>query len=126
MFTAVPLLIGLVFVIMVIGIIFNTVNYARNARSPRETHFVRVAAKRTEVRTHTHHHHDDDGHMTPSHSSSTYYYITLEFEDGHRKEYTDVKKLYGMIAEGDEGYAAVQGDWIVAFERGRASVNGPL
>jgi hypothetical protein len=29
----------------------------------------------------------------------------------------DVKNLYGLVAEGDVGYAAIQGDWIVAFER---------
>jgi hypothetical protein len=50
-------------------------------------------------------------------SSRTYYYITLEFDNGSRQEYLDVKNLYGLVAEGDVGYAAVQGDWIVAFER---------
>ncbi|GIQ61915.1 hypothetical protein PACILC2_04830 [Paenibacillus cisolokensis] len=62
------------------------------------------------------HHHHQQG-MHPIRSSRTDYYITLEFDNGERREYLDVRNLYGLVAEGDEGYAAVQGDWIVAFER---------
>ncbi|MCM3782674.1 DUF2500 domain-containing protein [Neobacillus mesonae] len=123
MFTAVPIFMGVILLLFVIGIISSIKSYRKNARSPRETYYVKVVSKRTEVRSSTHHHHDDDGHMTPSHSSKTYYYITLEFDDGSRKEYVDVKKLYGLVAEGDYGYAAVQGDWFVDFERNKAAVN---
>ncbi|MOA47284.1 hypothetical protein D3C78_1699050 [compost metagenome] len=68
-----------------------------------------------DVRHHTNHHHDDN--FAHSSSSRTYYYITLEFDNGERCEYLDVKSIYGLVREGDTGYAATQGDWIVAFER---------
>lgn len=59
-----------------------------------------------------------------SSSSRTYYYITLEFDNGVRQEFLDVKNLYGLVAEGDAGYAAIQGDWIVAFERDMSQHQG--
>jgi len=119
MFTVFPILFLVVFVIVIVSIIGNGVRYYQNAQSPKETVFAKVVAKRMEVRgqSHHHHHHDHGAGMT-HHSSRTYYYITLEFDNGERKEYLDVKNLYGLVVEGDEGYAAVQGDWIVAFERG--------
>ncbi|XEC97243.1 DUF2500 domain-containing protein [Paenibacillus tarimensis] len=116
MFTLVPIFIVIVFVIVIAGIFMNGARYLQNARSPKETVYARVVAKRMDVRRHTSHHHHGSG-MHPVSSSRTDYYITLEFEDGQRKEYLDVKRLYGLVAEGDTGYAAVQGDWIVAFER---------
>jgi len=61
-----------------------------------------------------------------SHSSRTYYYITLEFDNGTRREYLDVKNLFGLVAEGDTGYAATQGDWIVAFERSNSDSSSGL
>ncbi|WP_258956142.1 DUF2500 domain-containing protein [Paenibacillus barengoltzii] len=90
------------------------VRYVKNARSPRETRYARIISKRMDVRHHSSH----MGQHNAIHRSSsrTYYYITLEFDNGSRQEYLDVKNLYGLVAEGDVGYAAVQGDWIVAFE----------
>lgn len=120
MFTFVPFLIGIVFVIVIGGLILNGARYVKNASSPRESVYARVVAKRMDVRTHTNMHHQANGTMHPMHSSRTYYYITLEFDNGERKEYLDVKGLYGLLVEGDAGYAAVQGDWIVAFERSAA------
>jgi len=91
--------------------------YVKNASTPQESVYARVVAKRMDVRHHTNHHNHGNGAMHTSNSSRTYYYITLEFDNGDRKEYLDVKHLYGLVIEGDTGYAAVQGDWIVAFER---------
>lgn len=117
MFTIVPILIVIGFIVVIGGMIFNGARYVQNSRAPKETIFARVVAKRMEVRGRTSHHaHDNAMHHTTS-SSRTYYYITLEFDNGSRREYLDVKNLYGLVVEGDEGYAAVQGDWIVAFER---------
>lgn len=116
MFTLVPILIVIVFVIVIVGIISSGARHVKNATSPQESMYATVVSKRMEVRNHTNHHHNHD--MMHSHNSSkTYYYITLEFEHGERKEYLDVKKLYGLVVEGDTGYAAVQGEWIVAFQR---------
>lgn len=41
----------------------------------------------------------------------------LVFDNGERRESLVMKKPYGLVAEGDEGSAAAQGEWIVAFER---------
>ena len=120
MFTLVPILVGIIFAIVIVGIIWSAVRYFKNASAPRESVYARVVAKRMDVRTHTHtHHHPAGEHMHATRSSRTHYFITLEFEDGQRREYLDTKNLYGLVVEGDEGYAAVQGDWIVAFERNR-------
>ncbi|WMT40393.1 DUF2500 domain-containing protein [Paenibacillus sp. D2_2] len=112
MFTGIPIFIGIIFVIVIIMFIVNGAKYVKNATSTRESTFVRIVSKRMDVR----HSSNMNDHNSFS-SSHTYYYITLEFENGERKEYLDVKNLYGLVAEGDEGYAAIQGDWIVAFER---------
>jgi len=120
MFTLIPILVGIGFVVVIGGILMNGARYMKNASSPRESVYARVVAKRMDVRTHTHHHPAGD-HAHVSRSSRTHYFITLEFENGERREYLDTRNLYGLVVEGDEGYAAVQGDWIVAFERSRES-----
>ncbi|WP_018753893.1 DUF2500 domain-containing protein [Paenibacillus sanguinis] len=115
MFSLVPIFIVIVFVIVIVGIFTNGARYVKNARTPRSSRYARIISKRMDVR------HNSNGHVGDHHvhtsSSRTFYYITLEFDSGERQEYLDVKKLYGLVAEGDVGYAAVQGDWIVAFER---------
>lgn len=122
MFTIVPIIIVIVFVIVIIGIATNGVRYFNNVKSPRQSVFARVITKRMEVRHHTSQSNMGNESMHSVNSSSrTYYYITLEFDNGDRKEYLDVKNLFGLVVEGDEGYAAIQGDWIVAFERGAVS-----
>lgn len=116
-FTIVPILIVIVFVIVIVGIISNGARYVKNSRSPRESVYASIVTKRMEVRHHSSQHNHGDGVMHPTSSSRTYYYITLEFDNGERKEYLDVKNLYGIVVEGDRGYAAIQGDWLVSFER---------
>ena len=111
-----PFLFVLVFVIVIGVVVYSIVNQIRNARAPQETAFVRVVAKRTDVQRYTNPHNSAGaGHI--SQSSRTYYYITLEYDNGVRKEFLDVKNLYGIVVEGDTGYAATKGDWVVAFER---------
>ncbi|MCU6711761.1 DUF2500 domain-containing protein [Paenibacillus sp. J5C_2022] len=105
----------LVFALIIVMFIVNIAKYFRNASAPQESSYARIVSKRTEVRSSSNHHHNDNMHMGSS--SRTYYFITLEFDNGSRKEYLDVKGLYGLVAEGDVGYAAVKGDWIVAFQR---------
>lgn len=117
MFNVFPFLFILVFVVIIGSIIFSIFKNVKNAQAPKESAFVRVIAKRTEVRSHANHNHHHNNHIGTTGSSRTYYYITLEFDNGSRKEYLDVKGLYGLVIEGDTGYAATQGEWIVAFER---------
>ncbi|WP_139993577.1 DUF2500 domain-containing protein [Paenibacillus paridis] len=108
-----------IFVIVIGGIVYSIFTHAKNASAAKETVFARVVSKRMDVRHHTnlhnHDNHNDVGHAGSS--SRTYYYITLEFDNGERREYVDVKKLYGLVVEGDTGYASIQGDWIVDFQR---------
>ncbi len=119
LFELVPILIVIGFIVIIGIIVMNGARYVKNARSPRESSYARIVAKRTEVQHTTNHNHHQDGSMHPTHSSRTYYYITLEFDNGDRREYLDVKQLYGLVVEGDQGYASTQGEWIVAFERER-------
>jgi hypothetical protein len=110
-----PYFFVLVFILIIGKLIFNAVGYMKNSSAPRQSSFVKIVAKRTRVDRHNN---PAPGNVGHSHSHShTYYYITLEYENGERKEFLDVKKLYGLVAEGDVGYAATQGDWIVNFER---------
>lgn len=117
MFTVIPVIIVLGFVAVFTGAAVNGVRYMKNARAAKESVYARVVAKRMDVRNRTTHHNNGNGALHASQSSRTYYYVTLEFDDGSRREYLDVKNLYGLVVEGDAGYASVQGDWIVAFER---------
>jgi hypothetical protein len=102
MFTLMPIIILIGFVVVLALMIRAIAGNVRNARAPRQTVYARVVAKRMQVW-------GDNSH--------THYFITLEFENGERREFHDVKNLYGLVVEGDVGYAAIQGDWIVAFER---------
>ena len=120
LFNVVPLLVVIVFVLAIGRMMMSGARYMKNASAPRQSVFARVVAKRMDVRHYTHHNHVNDN-VPVTHSSRTYYYITLEFDNGERKEFLDVKNLYGHVAEGDTGYAAIQGDWIVAFERSAGS-----
>ncbi|WP_010273668.1 DUF2500 domain-containing protein [Paenibacillus senegalensis] len=114
MFTLVPIIIVIGFALVIFGLVKNGARYLRNSTSPVESHYATVIAKRMDVRHYSHHH----GETSHPHSSSrTFYYITLEFSNGERREYLDKKQLYGLLIEGDRGYAEVQGDWIVSFTR---------
>lgn len=113
--TLIPIFMVIIFIIVIVGIISSGARYVKNSSSPRESRFATIISKRMDVRHHTTHHHDDN--FAHSSSSRTDYYITLEFDNGERREYLDVKNIFGLVREGDVGYAAIQGDWIVAFER---------
>lgn len=112
MITIVPIIIVIGFIIVIGTIVYRGVRYVKNASSAKESTFARIVSKRMDVRQSSHNH---DGHM--HHSSRTYYYITLEFDNGEREEFMDVNNLYGLVMEGDTGYASTQGEWILAFQR---------
>jgi Protein of unknown function (DUF2500) len=50
-------------------------------------------------------------------STSTSYYITFEFADGSREEFSLSSREYGLIAEGDKGTLHSQGTWYKNFKR---------
>ncbi|MFD3261682.1 DUF2500 domain-containing protein [Paenibacillus lentus] len=114
MFTLFPIIFIIVLGIIIAAFISNGVKYARNKRSPQESVFATIVSKRMYVEHHSSHHASDHMHSS---TSRTHYYITLQFDNGERREFLDVKNLFGLVVEGDTGYALVQGEWIVAFER---------
>lgn len=50
-------------------------------------------------------------------SATTYYYVTIELEDGDRNEHSVAGDLYGMAADGDLGVAYVRGTDMLDFQR---------
>lgn len=114
MTTLFPIIFIVIFGIIIATFISNGVKYAQNKSSPQRSAFATIVSKRMYVEHHSSHHANDHMHSS---SSRTHYYITLQFDNGERREYLDVKNLYGLVVEGDSGYALVQGEWIVAFER---------
>ena len=52
-------------------------------------------------------------------SASTNYYLTVEFENGRRKEYATDGRTVGIVSEGDMGVAYLKGDVLLAFDRFR-------
>lgn len=115
MFKIVPIIIGIGFIFIFSMIIASAFKWARNANSPVHTVYATIISKRTEVSGSSGSHFDNSIHTGGS--TRTHYYVTLELENGQRQEFLDVKPLYGLVVEGDKGYAQIQGQWIVAFER---------
>ncbi|WP_338749214.1 DUF2500 domain-containing protein [Bacillus sp. FJAT-52991] len=109
LFTAVPALIGIIFVIIFVVIITNLFRgvsqWKKNEDSPRLSVPALVKTKRTNVTRHNQHH------------SSTTYFITFEFESEDRSEFRVSGKEYGMLAEGDSGTLIFQGTRYIDFNR---------
>lgn len=50
-------------------------------------------------------------------STSTTYYITLELDDGERRELEAIGKLYGKVTNGDAGVAYIQDVFLLDYRR---------
>jgi len=83
-----------------------------NSQKPLLTRRARVVSKRMDHSTSLHHHGD---HHHVSHDTS--YFVTFEFEDGHREEFSVRGDQYGLLAEGDVGDLQSQGTWFKGFYR---------
>ena len=110
LFTIVPIIVGIGFVI-VIGILIISAakglnTWTTNNNSPILTVPAAIVAKRTEV--------SGGGHDT---SASTSYYATFELENGERVELRVSGKVYGSFVEGDNGTLTYQGTRYHQFER---------
>ena len=112
MFSAVPIFILVIFVIVFATIIFGIASKVkenhRNNSMEEETKPARIIAKRTHVW-------GGRGDM----SASTSYYATFENEKGDRAEFSVSDDFYGMYAEGDKGMLTHQGTRFIHFERDR-------
>lgn len=113
MFTLVPLFIGLVFVLVIGGIVVGGVRsfleWQENNAQPVVTATVRVATKRQHV--------SGGGHDS---GASTSYYATFEtVDDGLRQEFQLGATEYSGLAEGDVGSLMYQGTRFKGFVRHR-------
>lgn len=113
----VPIFIGIVFIIVIGGIIiqmFRGINqWKKNEQSPRLSVPAIVKTKRTNVSRHTNF---NDNGMHDHHTSTTYY-VTFEFESGDRSEFRLSGKEYGQLVEEDFGYLTFQGTRYLGFAR---------
>jgi hypothetical protein len=114
LFTLVPIFIGVVFVLVIGGIIFAVVKgigtWAWNNEQPVQTVSARVVSKRTNTR-------GMGSTMNNGSSVSTSYYVTFEQESGERLEFGLSGREYGLLAEGDAGTLTSQGTRYKGFAR---------
>jgi hypothetical protein len=122
MFQIVPIFIGIIFVIVIGGILFSVFKgigqWHKNEQSPKLRVPAIVKSKRVDVsrRSNMQHHHQDNHHH---HSSSTHtrYFVTFEFESGDRSEFHVSGKEYGLLSKDDIGTLNFQGTRYLGFER---------
>ncbi|AXI08165.1 DUF2500 domain-containing protein [Oceanobacillus zhaokaii] len=120
MFQIVPIFIGIIFVIVIGGILFSafkgTGQWYKNEQSPKLSVPAKVKSKRADISRGTNMHHHDNDHY---HSSSTHtsYFVTFEFESSDRSEFLVSGKEYGLLSEDDIGMLNFQGTRYLGFER---------
>jgi Protein of unknown function (DUF2500) len=109
MFQAVPIFIGIIFVIVISFILISLFKgisqWSKNNDSPVLSVRAKVLGKRTAVR---------GGGETRAYSQ---YYITFEVESGDRLELKVKDTDYGMLVEGDQGELTFQGRRYLGFDR---------
>lgn len=118
MFVLVPLFIGVVFVIVIGGILFNVVKgvaeWSNNNAQPELSVDATVVSRRTEVSGGGEHR-----------SASTTYYVTFEMPEGKRIEFDVSGHEFGQVAEGDRGTLRHQGTRYLGFDRRREPPQEP-
>lgn len=116
MFSAMPVLFLIVFVIVIGFFIFTAVSgvkqWHRNNNSPRLTVMARVVNKRTRVG-----HHGGGTDIHDHGHTYTHYYITFEVASGDRMELQVTGEESGLMVEGDQGQLTFQGTRFLGFER---------
>lgn len=119
LFSAVPIFITIIFVIILSIVVFTFVNGAKewktNNQSPKLTVEAVLRSKRSKVHHKNHLNNDHNGHSTST--SSTTYFATFEFISGDRSEFRLSGKQYGLLAEGDAGHLTFQGTRFIDFTR---------
>lgn len=109
MFQAVPIFIGIIFVIVISFILISLFKgisqWSKNNESPVLNVRAKVLGKRTAVR---------GGGETRAYSQ---YYITFEVGSGDRLELKVKDTDYGMLVEGDQGELTFQGTRYLGFDR---------
>lgn len=116
LFTAAPLFIGLIFVLVIGTFIFVIVKgigtWAWNNEQPVQTLPAHVISKRTNT--------SGTGSSMSGGSVSTWYYVTFEMDGDARKEFGMSGREYGLLAEGNPGALTFQGAGDKGFARSPA------
>jgi hypothetical protein len=122
MFQIVPIFIGIIFIIVIGGILFSVFKgigqWHKNEQSPKLSVPAIVKSKRTDVSRRSNiHHHQQDNHHHHTSSTHTRYFVTFEFESGDRSEFHVSGKEYGLLSEYDSGMFSFQGTRYLEFKR---------
>jgi hypothetical protein len=120
MFSIVPIIVFIGFIIVfgtiIVRLIQQAKQWKRNNESPVLTVDAAVVTKRTDV----HHYSHNTGVNNMHHmSSSTTYFATFEVDSGDRLEFVIPDNEYGMLVENDQGRLTFQGTRYLGFERTR-------
>ena len=119
MFTIVPVIVGIGFVLVFGIIIFRMVTgaaeWGKNNNSPVLSADATIVAKRMAVSRHNHINHNN--HAMNHRSEATTYFVTFEVPSGDRMELKVKDKEYGLLAEGDVGKLTFQGTRYKSFDR---------
>lgn len=105
MFTIVPIIVIGGFIFGIGSLIFRTVD---NLDQPLLTRRARVVGRRQSV---------SSSGIDEHHHTHTSYYVTFEFEDGSREEFSVRGDQYALLIEGDVGTLRSQGTWFKGFDR---------
>lgn len=112
------ILFGLAFIIFGCLFIYSigkgVAEWHRNNNSPQITAAAKIVGKRQNVNVHHHSAGNNSGMHT---TTSTTYYVTFELEDGQRLEFHVKARVYGLLAEGDQGTLSYQGTRYLDFYR---------
>lgn len=112
MFTAIPIIVIMFFIIITGVILFSVGKGIRENMRNNAMEEVNIPARIIAKRTHVW-----GGHGNSS--AHTSYYTTFEDESGERTEFSVSDSFYSMHAEGDTGMLTHQGTRFVHFERDR-------
>lgn len=122
MFSVVPVVIAIIFMLVFCVIIANFIRGARQWKSNNDSPVLTVDAVVVAKRADTRHHHHNTAASNAHHMSSTTsttYYATFEVSSGDRMELVVRDTEYGMLVENDKGSLTFQGTRYMGFERYR-------
>ncbi len=118
LFTIMPILFGLFFVVVLGIIVFALVRGAReaawNRRQPILNVTARIIGRRQEI---SHSSDSNPGDGIDTSSTRTTHFVTFEVESGDRMEFAVQGKEYGLLIEGDYGKLTFQGTRYIGFVR---------
>lgn len=113
LFGLIPILIGLFFLVIAVGLLVAIVRaigrWQSNNQQPVQSVTAQVVTKRTRVSGRR-----SDGYHS---RTSTFYYCTFEDQQGGRHEFRVAGQEYGQLVEGDLGTLTYQGTRYQGFKR---------